>query len=352
MWMWQRLVRLALAGAACAPFVLGSAPVAAQDVEVSETARAHFRRGVALMQDPAGARWAEALAAFRLAYRESPSPKILGNIGLCATRLERDGEAIRAYEEYLAKAGPKSSKERDQISADLRLLKERSGTVRLTLRPAAGTIVDRRSRGRENTYVVEGGSIELGLVAGTHDLTFEAAGHARGELRVEVVAQKTSEHEITLTPLEPPAPRPRRPTPRPEPAVPSDDGGGATWLDAVWVGLALTGAGAVATAVVGGLAWRDREEYDDALASGDLPRAQELYDRGRTLNLAGDVLLGVTVTSAAATGIFTLLHFSMDQETASVAPVLSPAGAGLWLSFTTGSTERPRGSVGSHAGHR
>ena len=45
----------------------------------------------------------DALAAFRHAYALSPRAKLLYNIGVSADRLDRDEDALEAYEGYLSK---------------------------------------------------------------------------------------------------------------------------------------------------------------------------------------------------------------------------------------------------------
>src|ERR1041385_1727713 len=67
----------------------------------ADAARQQFRAGIAYLEDTEGARSEEAYAAFKKAYELSKSPKVLGNIGLCAMKLERDGEAIAAYQSSL-----------------------------------------------------------------------------------------------------------------------------------------------------------------------------------------------------------------------------------------------------------
>src|SRR6266481_4578482 len=71
-----------------------AAPAFAADPPVTPEARTHFAAGVNLLRDPDGARYEEAYREFKAAYAASPSYKILGNLGLCAMKLERDGEAI------------------------------------------------------------------------------------------------------------------------------------------------------------------------------------------------------------------------------------------------------------------
>ena len=100
-----------------------------------DEARKHVRAGVSYLEDPEGARFEEAYHAFKAAFAASPSPKILGNIGLCAMKLERDGEAIDAFQRYLAEVKDLDADERAQVTRDLTTL--RTGVVRLELRVAS-----------------------------------------------------------------------------------------------------------------------------------------------------------------------------------------------------------------------
>src|SRR3954464_1177523 len=126
--------------------VLLAPSVRAQEGEISEQARAHFQAGVNSLQDPDGARYEEAYREFKAAYQASPSWKILGNLGITAMKLERDGEAIEAFQKYLAGgAASLAPDEREQFQRDLATLK--AGVVRLSLDvnlPGA-TITDERA---------------------------------------------------------------------------------------------------------------------------------------------------------------------------------------------------------------
>jgi pimeloyl-ACP methyl ester carboxylesterase len=95
-----RLLRSLLASAGLFVVLAGSSLAHAADA-ISDEARTHFKAGVSLLQDPEGERVEEAYREFKAAYAISKSPKILGNMGFCAMRLERDGEAIEAYSQYL-----------------------------------------------------------------------------------------------------------------------------------------------------------------------------------------------------------------------------------------------------------
>ncbi|MGC4068579.1 MAG: hypothetical protein QM784_28800 [Polyangiaceae bacterium] len=82
----------------------GTTSTGSGNVAITAKAREHFKAGVAYIDDPSGPKYEEAYREFKRAYAESPTYKILTNIGLCALNLERDGEAIEAYEGFLAQA--------------------------------------------------------------------------------------------------------------------------------------------------------------------------------------------------------------------------------------------------------
>src|SRR5579864_8266510 len=135
-----RCIVVGLLGAA----VLVASGAQAAGEPINEEARRHFNAGVSLLQDPDGARYEDAYREFEAAYAASLSPKILGNIGFCALKLERDDEAITAYTRYLAEVRDVDPAEAAQISRDIATL--RAGLVRVTITVDAreATVVDRR----------------------------------------------------------------------------------------------------------------------------------------------------------------------------------------------------------------
>jgi hypothetical protein len=158
-----------------------SSGAAADDVQISEEARTHFAAGVALLKDPKEPRYEEAYREFKAAYAASPSYKILGNLGLCAMKIERDAEAIKAFETYLAAAGPEHTEGREQIERDLRTLK--TGITHLTVSsdPPGAHISDVRIPVQgapiRNNYGAASAPIDLGLRRGHHVVTAKLAGY-------------------------------------------------------------------------------------------------------------------------------------------------------------------------------
>ncbi len=141
----------------------------------------HFNAGVNLIQDPDGPRYEEAYREFKAAYAAAPSWKILGNLGIAAMKLERDGEAIDAFKTYLAEGGDQlDPEEKGQVERDLSTLE--SGVVRLTLssNPPGALLLDERfpASGNpiQNSYGPLNESAVIGLHPGRHRVTARLAG--------------------------------------------------------------------------------------------------------------------------------------------------------------------------------
>ncbi len=127
------------------PFVAHFGGVAhADEVTITPEARARIAAGVNLLKDPDGPRYEEAYREFRAAYAASPSYKILGNLGLCAMKLERDEEAIQAYEKYIAWGKELDPSELAQVKTDLDTLKAGVAYLTVTSDPPGAKIVDVR----------------------------------------------------------------------------------------------------------------------------------------------------------------------------------------------------------------
>jgi len=112
--------------------------------EALQNARLHFVAGVNLLRDPAKPRYEEAYREFKTAYALSPAAQILGNLGLCAMMLERDSEAIQAYEDYLKGMLEVAPSEKEQIECDLQTLKLGLVRVAFTSNVPETTIIDKR----------------------------------------------------------------------------------------------------------------------------------------------------------------------------------------------------------------
>ncbi len=303
--VWLRAVSFTVLMTICLP--AGAQPV-------SPRARELFQSGVALLQDPGGSRYEDAYALFREAYKDSPSPKILGNLGLCALKLERDGEAIDALSTYLAVVDDVHPDERAQYETDLATLRSGVATIVLHIAGRATGVVDTRianhSRPINNRYPVSR-PLTLRVRAGHHRIRVEASPPLIAqELELDLQPGDRVEKSVVLAPLA---------------AVAVEESPSAPLSTAFWVSMSVTGALGAATAIVGGLAAANHADYESALAAQDAPRVDELQNAGGNLNNAGDALLGLSIAGAVVTLV---LLFVGPSE---VAP--TSAGRGLLVRF-------------------
>ncbi len=176
-------------------------PGVAQADDVSPDARAHFKAGVSYLEDPEGQRFEDAFGEFKKAYELSHSPQILGNLGLCAMKLERDGEAIDAYTRYLAEVTDIDPGERTQIARDVQTLSASVVTASIATSVPSGVLVDTRMpvRGSSvtNVYDVAAGSKKLRLRPGHHVMHLRVDGRdvSNWEFTAEAAEQLTHRFE-------------------------------------------------------------------------------------------------------------------------------------------------------------
>lgn len=201
-----------LALAVMGPLMAEPSIAHAADVVVTERARAHFNAGVNFLQDPDGARYEEAYGEFRAAYAESPSWKMLGNLGLAAMKIERDGEAIEALKKYLAEGGKDlDAEEKQQVSRDLSTLTAGVVTLELSSVPAGVVVADDRKPvtgpSIRNVYEALQQPTKLGVRAGHHRFIASLAGYQDEVWEVDLRSGSTVQHVFEMKAVAPaPAP--------------------------------------------------------------------------------------------------------------------------------------------------
>lgn len=206
-WAALAICVLTTVGAAIAP------RVACADEEISEEARKHFKAGVAFLQDPDGERPEEAYTEFKLAYALSKSPKVLGNLALCAMKLERDGEAIDAYKRYAMEVSDIDDDERRQVNSDIAMLTASAVRVTIIVDSRQTRLIDTRVPVRgapiTNIYGPVDGKLEILIRLGHHRLQAKAAGaDAQWEFDAAGGAQMTHEFHLQSAPAPPGVDRP------------------------------------------------------------------------------------------------------------------------------------------------
>ncbi|HKO50519.1 MAG TPA: hypothetical protein VJV79_22505 [Polyangiaceae bacterium] len=298
---------------ACLSFALATRTVHAEE-KVSEEAKAYFQNGVELIQNQPP-NYQDAYYQFKLAWDKSHSWKVLGNWGLCALKLERDGEAIWAYSEYLKQGGSDvDQSERKDLERDLLLLNGNAATVSLTSAAPDFEVLDTRagSSAPPQSYKAEGGKLTLRLRAGTHTLRASYQGKsARWEVPLSPgnsVNHAFDFSEPTAVPAAVVAAPITGATPqKPAESAPAQRGGGlrTAGIISAGVGVAALGTGAVLGILAKGKDSDARSQCVDT-ASGLLcpERAQAMFDSAKSQGSTATVLLiGGGVFTAAGVGM-------------------------------------------------
>lgn len=273
---------------------------------ISEQARKHFAAGVALLQDPDGEKVEEAYREFKTAYDLSHSPKVLGNMGLCAMRLERDGEAIDAYSQYLREVKDIDPDERAQIVRDLETLSV--GVARITIevdKPGA-RLVDVRSpvRGERitNVYGPFDGKTVIGLRPGHHVITAKVAGYEDATWELEAYAGGRDRYAFTMK-------APAAPIAAPSATEPGVAGKGGSSHVGPWIVLGTGAAMLVAGAVTGVVALGKTSDIEDRCPDDRCQRGFDLESErsnAKTFVRVTDALLiaGGVVTAGGLGWLF------------------------------------------------
>jgi len=332
--------------------VLSMLGAAQADEKVSENANRLFGQGVRYLTIQDAGRYEKAYREFKAAYADSPSWKILGNLGIVAHELERDGEAIDAFEAYLERGGKElPADERKQFKEDLALVKAAYSTLTIETQPGGAWIIDERlpDTGEPivNRYGPTKGKLELRIRAGHHRIRAQLNGYDSAVWEFSDPPGASSSHTFDLRP-ERSAREAEAPPVEAKPDVRADSKpGGSTGLRAasyVALGLGVVGAGVGTYFAIDG--YDKRSKADDLFADcGDQSpgcgegaplrdealAAQDAEGQAFTRSLVSYVAGGVF----AATGVVLFIVSSGGDESphaaseASLTPWLSPNAVGV-----------------------
>ncbi|HVJ15254.1 MAG TPA: hypothetical protein VM686_07430 [Polyangiaceae bacterium] len=328
--------------------VLGAAVPASAQEAISEEAKIYFANGVELLQDQPP-NYTDAYYQFKLAYEKSNSWKVLGNLGLCSMKLERDGEAIEYYTKYLAQGGNDiDQEERQALQRELMLMTGNVVEVTITTPLPDLEVTDSRvgSSAPTQSYRITNGSTVLKLRAGTHVMTATSNGKTQ---RWEAVLAPGRPQSHAFDFSEGQAAPAAAPASQPGPAAPSTDtgetkqsGGMLRTIGFVTagVGVLALGGGVVTGLMTNGKENDARDQCRDAPGGMECPASVEAdFDSAKSLAGVTNVLLiGGGVLTAAGVGmiIFGGPTAEKPQPAArlKLTPILSPQASGLFASGT------------------
>jgi hypothetical protein len=302
-------------------------------------ARLLFSNGVELLQ-ASPPNYQDAFPQFLAAYEKSGrSWKVLGNLGLCALQLERDGEALTYYRRYLDEGGDGiDAEERKAIEKELLLVEGNLAQVSVSS-PEQGVRIKVSRQGSTaptQVYGLAGEGMTLGLRAGTLTLTAEAGSKTQTWEVVLSPGQKT-EHVFDFA-----EPAPTGDAARGTPARVADSAPGTSPVRLS--GFVTAGVGVAALIGGGVTGFLSKQSEDDARAqcNGNVCAlaAREDFDRADSLATLTNVLL-IGGGVLAATGV-TLIVLGGDSEVSGPAqtarvfltPTVLPQGGGLGATGT------------------
>lgn len=334
--------------------VLGVAQAA--EVKVSDNASRRFGQGVRYLTSQDPGRYEKAYREFKAAYADSPSWKILGNLGIVAHELERDGEAIDAFKAYLERGGKElSADERKQVKEDLEVALAGHSTVIIETAPEGAWILDERlpetGVSIVNRYGPTKGELELRVRAGHHRVVAELNGYESGVWEFSDAPGESSRHRFELRSLRAAAEVPVEPTPveaKPDVRVDAkSDNSALRATSYVAMGLGVVGAGIGTYFLLDGFDKRTQADdaFDDCGAQlPGCPSTAPLYSNAKaaenaessafTRSMVGYVAGGLF----AATGVVLFIVSSPgssdggprpSEREAAITPWLSPRSVGV-----------------------
>lgn len=305
---------------------------AAEDTEALATARLHFANGVELLGADTP-NYQDAYRQFELAYEKSGGNwKVLGNLGLCALKLERDGEALKFYQEYLEKGGEDiDAGERKSIERELLLLRGNMATVVLESSDPGARISVKRQGSAVPTqlYSFKDGKAALGIRSGSQTI-IASLGSKKLEWNVVLSPGEEANHSFDFN-----AP----PEGTVATSAPPADQAGAGPSGVRIAGYVTAGVGVLALgggAVLGILSQSKASSAEDScIGSICQESTEDEFESASSMATAANILF-ISGGVLAATGVTLIIvggekNGETDMSTAHIA--ISPAGGGL---FATG----------------
>jgi hypothetical protein len=282
---------------------------AAAHADSKDTARSHFERGVELYRE---GDFRSALIEFQRAYEASPNYKVLYNLGQTSLELQDYAGALKALRGYLQGGGRAvPPARRTQVQADLKRLESRVAHVDIRVNVTdAEVTVDDVSVGKSPLHgpvlVSEGrrriAATKAGLTSA--ERVIDVAGGDSPKVSLELVEPKAPAPVIVPVPT----PEPRE-TPAPVPVAPTAPlRTTSSPSTGFWIGLTATGALAVGTAVLGGLALASKSTFDSRLAQVGVQTSSvdSARNQTRAFALATDITGGVAIAAAVTTVVLAL----------------------------------------------
>ena len=292
-----------------------------QEEGVKEKAVEHFKKATMLYDE---GDYDAALVEFKTSYKVLPNWKLLYYIGLTRQALHDYAEAEKDFTSYLEKGKDKIPEEKKAAVEEI--LKNLAGFI-------GSLMIQVDTDGADvfvNNVLVGKSPLEVPvrLNLGLYRITVKKGGYEDFVEDVELPGGEKLELAVNMKPLAAaPAEKPGTEKPldqvekkRKKPIKP----------EAFYIVVGLTGALLAATAITGGLAVDTHNTFDNT-PEQDWEKRLDLRDKGQKLNVATDVLIGLTSASAAAVLVMAFFTDFKKKEKRGAGLVLAPGTGGFNL---------------------
>jgi hypothetical protein len=229
------------------------------------------------------------------------------------------------------------------MESDLQTTKAGVVSISVKVTPVGATIADERQpltgRPVTNRYdLAQDGTLTVGIRRGRHRITATLDGYVEQTWEFDAEPGPAQTHEYVLqqqSAVPPAVGQPVGVGVNPPPQAMTRP----ISTPVIIAGIA-TGALAIGTAVVGGLALSKGSEYKDLNDGQHVDEAQKAHDSAQTLNIVADSLLGGAVVGAVVTTILFLNRPSVPANAAAdtgtarrfeLTPAVGTAGGGLMM---------------------
>jgi len=313
--------RHAVAAAFGAAFFILAPAAYGQEEGGKEKAVEHFKKATALYDE---GNYGAALVEFNTSYKILPNWKLLYYIGLARQALHDYVGAEHDLFAYLEEGKEELSEEKKNEVGEI--LKNLSGFIGSILIPVdvdgADVFVNDALVGKSPLP----DPVRLSL--GEYRIKVSKKGFEDFIKDIELPGGEALEVSVEMKPL------PAAPTAKVEPEKPQPAPGKMKKKPiepaAFYAMAGLTGAFLAATAVTGGLAIDTHNAFDDT-PEQDWEKRLDLRDKGQKLNVATDVLIGLTSASAAAVLVMAFLTDFGKKEKRAAGMILIPGPGGFHL---------------------
>lgn len=300
-------VALLAAGEARADDKKDAPPSAAKADEASQ----HFKSGVSFYKDRD---FTAAMVEFKKAFELLPNYNVLYNIGQTARELKDYAAALNAFDQYLRDGGAKvTAARKKEVQSAIDELKKKVGTLKVTVNVEGAEIT-------VDDAVVGKSPLPEAVVAnvGRHKLGATSSGYTPAQRVVDVAGTEETAVSLELVKVGADTPPPVEKPVEQKPGFPL----------AAWAALGATGATAIVTGVMGGLALSARSSLKTALGTfpGDGKAIADAQARTKTFAVATDVMGGITIAGAAATTVLFVLAPKLAEKQQKVGVDVGPAG--------------------------